>query len=53
MLEKQRFALQAIHTAVTAAQTATELQWKIISDNLIKYSPTGNFADIGQVMVVH
>lgn len=39
--------LQAIHTAVTAAQTATELQWKIISDNQIKYSPTGNFADIG------
>ena len=40
-------ALQAIHTAVTAAQTAAELQWKIISDNLIKYSPTGSFADIG------
>jgi len=39
--------LQAIHTAVTAAQTATELQRKIISDNLIKYSPTGNFEDIG------
>ncbi|WAK04524.1 ATP-dependent nuclease [Methylobacter sp. YRD-M1] len=39
--------LQAIHTAVTAAQTATELQWKIISDNQIKYCPTGNFADIG------
>lgn len=39
--------LQAIHTAVTAAQTATELQRKIITDNLIKYSPTGNFEDIG------
>ncbi len=40
-------ALQAIHTAVTAAQTAAELQWKIISDNLIKYAPTWDFADIG------
>ncbi|MFT7432558.1 MAG: ABC-type uncharacterized transport system ATPase subunit [Alphaproteobacteria bacterium] len=39
--------LQAIHTAVTAAQTSTELKSKILGDKFIKYCPTGNFADIG------
>jgi ABC-type branched-subunit amino acid transport system ATPase component len=39
--------LQAVHTAVTAAQTSVEYQRKIINESQLKYSPTGHFEDIG------
>jgi ABC-type multidrug transport system ATPase subunit len=39
--------LQAIHVAVTAAQTSSELSWTVIAEDQLKYCPTANFSDLG------
>ncbi|PZP53746.1 MAG: hypothetical protein DI586_10695 [Micavibrio aeruginosavorus] len=39
--------LQAIHTAVSTAQTSAAKGWKIIPDNELRYCPTGKFPEIG------
>lgn len=39
--------LQAIHVAVTTAQTASELSWTVIAEDQLKYCPTARFSDLG------